>query len=280
MNAVDLTKFTEKNHIQRSNWNTQSGPYTIANCWGLSRAQRIIFYLARFGVAPENPQESSKQILDLLRDEHMDISKDGRSIEKAPLNNWFVFEINHPTLREEFLTGRTDQNNMWYLLDNGYTLYPSHGNKVLRNLRSEIEAYQKNRFYDSKNLGMALSDETDNKKRNEYLAKKLMSDITFRRMPLINLKAALTIQHVVLVKGFKMDSQKNIEFYVYDSIVPKENNKVLYNAQTGVFTAPGVFKDLLPANPAKELTVTAVDDADMSKIEDALLAYYTKKCKQ
>lgn len=282
--------FSSERHIPVNNWSFRSGPATLGGCWSLSRTQRLLFYLTRFGEAEATTvnQDQIRNMLNLIRGSIPveKISHDPRNgshnpwiQDKVEFTNYQVLKTSDKDLLESFSKHVFHKTGLWSELVKPRKMQFKNTPEVLRGFQADIEEYQGDRFYRGKNLGMAIGSSTGEPAENYLLAMKLVSNLQFNRLPLINIRAGRTEQHVVLLKKFRFELNGDITFTVYDSNQPRKTNaEVVYIAKTGKFLAPNIISNFVDVGFYREVAIFNVDDEEISAIAQTLFKYYKNLC--
>lgn len=254
---MSRTQFSSDYHIPLTNWGVEArnGMYELGVCWSLSRAQRLFFYLNRWNSPSTVQGPPTLQVLNMLR---------GDAIYPMMLN-----QENHP---------RTDLGMLGNLMDGVSTV---RGDKNLhRNFRSEIEKYELERFHKlGKNFKYLIGSGTRSKKNNRETKEQLVANLQINKLTLLIVRATRMAQHVVLAKRFERLANGNINFYVYDSNHPNEDNILTFNQADSRFYSPGIVYGVVPAKDLNDsLGVYIVDEKERDPVEATLIRYYRTLC--
>jgi len=261
LNCTTLTKqtvllslqpdaFDKSRHLPVLNWGDSNG---LANCWSLSHAQRLTFYLGRFGEAA--PTESSAAKIYLQR--ILGLYKGDTPTSES------VFPIlNLQALYMQLSLGEYN------------------GDFEQMTFAKTISDYQKWRFYRLSNMGMILGNRDRSTKTNTQTYQKILADLAKGRLPIVILRPALTDQHSVLVKRYLPPEENSYEvkFEVYDSNDPRHDNILVFDRLTSEFTAPAIVARLGIGTSSPPVGVFLVDDDDMDEIQTALYQHYQNQC--
>lgn len=281
--SIKPEAFAATKHIPIHNWSFNNGPYALGVCWSLSHSQRLFFYLAQWG--EENPAESIG-VLNLVRGT-VPTRGSRTNIRESKLKHFYTFKINSFSTESGLFADLV--NGVWDpligilpspLSPNTEDLYPQRieNGKLFRNISSEVERYQTWRFHKFENSKMATEKVPRPRNINNDLAKKLISDIDQRQLPLVDIKPNIVSQHIVLIKAYERNNE-SVKFFIYDSNKPKIDNYFSYDLKSQEFKAPDVIRRFPGvSNPNQDVSVYLVDEDDHAKIADALLNYYTKQC--
>lgn len=213
----------------------------IANCWSLALNQRQAFYLTRFG-ARATDSNAVNQFLNIA----------GGNMPGE------VISIKDKTLSDS--------------LGQSVTLNPA--------FRPQIEATQSKHFYSAGNLGYILGGRERGESDNRETLGILLDDLKKGRMPAIILRAAVTAQHVVLVKSVKKLGPDAYAFTVYDSNNPHPYyGEPTVQFQNGQFYSPSVVGRFHEdGNSAVGVFVTG--EEDMDRIQTVVFNHYAQLCKK
>lgn len=280
--AISPTKaFTTDNQIPNRNWAYYSGFAELANCWSLSHAQRILFYLARFDV-PNAYLDKNKieHSLNMIRGKYpvevvtRDRNKEFYNVTYRPYTQFSVFELN-----EKKLTENISASSYWPVLNQLHRFKLSKTPSFFRTFKTESEAYQTARFFDTSNVDLVFKNGTGLPSENYALAKKLVNSLKMNRLPLVDLRIELTLQHIILLKSFRFELNGDISFVAYDSNQPYNSPELFYDSRAGKFRAPTILNRFYTHNTDRNIAVIGVDNQDHKPIEIALLKHYKNKCK-
>lgn len=264
--SIKEEAFSEKNQIRTQNWATG----VIANCWSLSHAQRIHFYLNRVNQDFDQitATQNQEDILNMLRGSKPDLIHQPMTTPKEvenKLKNFSVYQLPESSYLED-LEARSKMSN---------------GSFLDRNFKKEIENYQVRRFNHPSNLGKFVLSGPNSAQDNEILIKKLLANLNEKKLTLLNLRATKTMQHVVVAKNYSIDGNGNILISVYDSNNPDINNTLIYHSDEKMFRAPkimGYFFEYVNKSSDSILDTYIVDEEDRTLIEQALLKHYKQLC--
>ena len=274
--SIRADAFDIKYHFPVYNWHAG----VIANCWSLSRAQRIHFYLSRINVnKSEMSHADSKTILNMFRGSIPDTINQPligtKEIEKK-INSFHVYEFpgTEFSVSPEYLVTELKANTAL-----------SSGALLSRNFKRDIEIYQARRFSQISNLTSFVFSGSNTKEFNSQTIQTLLKDLDQKKLTFINLRISTTTQHVVIAKKYFYNEQLNqIEIAVYDSRFP--NNKVqnlIYDLNRQSFFCKDIAGDLLiemNKNADSEIDAFIVDEDDRIFIEDALIRHYRSACEE
>lgn len=272
---IDTTQFSSEYHLPITNWKFDSGLYDLANCWAMSRTQRLFFYLNRWRsmVDAQPTYQSRKGILDMIRGAVPYTQNEEKWILDGPLSRLYVFGAAESSFDKK--------SGLFAGLFNGIKQSFANNRTEIRNFRSEIEHYQKARFTRFlKNIKYVIGTGARSEKRNRNTRDALIQSLEQNRLPMVVLRTVRTTQHIVLVKRFEVRSNGDIEFSVYDSNLPEKDQQLTYKQSDQNFYAPIVAAEFTaPKHAEKALGVYIVDQEEHGPIEDALVAHYTALCR-
>ena len=235
--------FSDQKHLPTENWS--SG--VLYQCWGLSLAQRRIFYLARFSQSPNNDiSKKSSYELDQLTEKLTSVS---RKASKG------LVEIDLLSIRNKRVQHLLAQN---------------------KNFAKEIENRQKARFFNPSNLSMTFSNWERSETTNKETMINIEKNLTNGRLPIVILRTTVTQQHALLIKKLEKLNDNEFLLTVYDSNQPMENNlKILY--KDGQFHAPDIIKYAFDDRD-KPVGIFLKDEDEMDEIQQIVYKYYQDMC--
>ncbi len=253
--------------IPDANWATGY----LANCWSLAHAQRLVFMLSRLAPNADVSEAKLRGVLDMFR---------GSSPEEAA-------RFPNPILQErplrQYSVFSTDRNfsegsNLYSLLKQGFSERGLLG--ISRNFKNEIEIFQIYHFHRAKNLPMFLGNWERTASENQQSFKQIIQAIDQHRLNLLVLRADRTVQHVVIPKRYEITSDGKYIFHVFDANFPDRENSFAFDPKTQQFdggSAMGPFYDTIYLD--KAVGVFIVDEGENIKIDEALVRYYQKACR-
>lgn len=250
-------------HVPVRNWSFSVGLYDLANCWSLSRFQRLTYYLGRSQSA-ENSKKVEKTLdmirlfLPALRGESADITNEYRP-------SWNLFPWTATFLKKLF-QGRED--------------WVGQGIHVFRNFKTDIETYQNYRFHDLiRNFPYVLDDNARPKDVNAKTFRNLSQLTKSNALPLILIRPIRWTQHVVLAKRVVPLNESWSRVWVYDSNLPEVENYFDYNSSTQEFHAPEVVRGFAGVkDPWRPVGVFIVDEGERRDVLDYLVEYFQERC--
>lgn len=146
-------------------------------------------------------------------------------------------------------------------------------------LRSDLEFYQLARFSNPQNLGLLFGGRDRSESDNEQTFDQVRADLHKNWLPMLVLRLNPVEQHVVLVKGIHdPEADGTVVMDLYDSNLPDMDVQMTYSTTEHEFTAPDYINEI--TKTSGPVGIFLVDDQDMQKIQDALVAYYSKICAQ
>lgn len=278
--GIRADAFEVSRHIPRRNWLFNNGLVTLGACWGLSSAQRRLFYLGRYDdgeMAQVNESETIPTILDHLRggrpERVMYEGAHSKRLVTTPLRQYSVFSLGV----KPFMDSLSETESLWQKLLIGFTEY-TDGVQVRRNFKSEIESNQLQHFYRRGNLEMVKGDRSRTAQENRETVETLLKNLDGKRLTLLNIRTGRFSQHIVLAKSyFKVHGF--IYFLVYDSNAPHTNSWITYESSTSMFTSPQVAQRLDDPDHFSPLGVYVVDEQERDLIDAALITYYREQCR-
>ncbi len=253
--------------IPDANWATGY----LANCWSLAHSQRLVFMLSRLDPAADMSEAKLRGVLDMFR---------GSSPEEAA-------RFPNPILQErplrQYTVFSTDQNfsegsSLYSSLQKGFSESGILG--IPRNFRNEIEIFQIYHFHRTKNLPMFLGNWERSTTENQQSFEQIIKAIDQHRLNLLVLRADRTVQHVVIPKRYEIASDGKYIFHVFDANFPDRENAFAYDPQIQQFEGGSVMGAFYHTPYlTKAVGVFIVDEGENKKIDEALVRYYQKACR-
>lgn len=248
--------FSAAHHLPYSNWSFRWGFEELANCWSLSRFQRLYFYLREPGAAISMNEFSNQARSHELRD--------GPSgWEEQPLDKY------RPV---------PDQSDpKWVSWEKGWT-EPGTVEDLDRGLMPDIESYQILRFHQIQNFKYLTGPIERTESENSETWTALKDLIANGRRPLLLLRPARYNQHVVVAKRIDL-TKTGAKIWVYDSNAPALERAVVWDQSALMFTAFDIVNGLQGvSDPTAPLGVFIVDDEENEDVLEALAQHYTAIC--
>lgn len=278
--AIREDAFDESRNMPITNWGFQSGLASLAGCWALSSAQRMVAYLGRYYVKPSEQEAQIAEILDMVRGKRLveNIST-GSMHDVTPyteynLKAYNVFPVEEGSLAES----AKNRGGLWNRLQTGYKQRLNFVN-VDRKFRAEIEASQGRHFFRLRNLGMGLGSGVRDEDTNAKTINQILRNLNGKRLTLINLRAAQTIQHIVMAKSYSFLNENIIAIKAYDSNQPSKDQLVYYDRKRKHFFAPEIIGVLDRTRASYAVGTFIVDEGEREPFEKALLAHYRQRCR-
>lgn len=266
--------FSQAYHQPVRNWSFSVGLYDLAACWSLARSQRLFFYLTRWGeTSPSSdPNKTTFEVLEMIRGTSPYAHIDDPSISEFPLKEYTVVSRPDNTW--------LPTTPLWLSLQQGFKQTFPNDKTLLRTFRSEIEFYQNRRFHDFlKNIRYVVGDGSRSPEKNRLTRNQIIKNLEDNKLPLLLLRPKRVSQHVVLAKSFATKANGDIEFSVYDSNSPAQNQIITFSGSDQEFYAPAVVRGLPRVeDPQAPLGVYVVDDSEFKILDKTLLNYYQRKC--
>jgi hypothetical protein len=248
LKSLQPDAFSAARHLPVRNWPAADG---LAECWALSHAQRLTFFMGRFGQSANAQQYLVPKYLSPIEDMFS-----GATAAQFP-----IFPV-------------ADVGSLVGTLQGGFVDQSGKS----RAFKADIEAYQEWRFYQFGNTSLIMGGRDRSTDDNAQSFQQLRGELAVGRMPMIVLRPSMTGQHVVLVKKISPATGSGIvNFDVYDSNYPYMDNHISYDPSTQEFTAPSVIMGL-DADAYSPVGLFVVDDDDMDGIQNSLYGYYAKRC--
>jgi hypothetical protein len=245
--------FSKDRHLPFINWWSTLQP---GNCWGLSQAQRRLFYLIRFnerGASNNLNKTNYEQILNIA----------GPDFENIKINK--MITTVHSTLnRMEWKNGVFQQGPSGLFLD-----FLRSATNATELFRQKVEAAQDILQVDIENINILFESRKHDHTMNHLTYQTIVSSLKLGRMPLLVIKFSLFDYHVVLVK-----SMTNNSMDIYDSNAPFLAKKMYY--LNGEFYIP----DINMGHTGKEpLSIFINGEDDMNRIQKINFEYYSGLCR-
>ncbi len=281
--AIRDDAFDESRNLPIRNWAFRHGATPLAGCWGLSSAQRVVSYLARYNESSGSAMsERVASALDMIRGQFVEAAYNvddnygqNNFYHASPLKEYHVFAVEESSMRSSLGQG---SDSFWNSLMAGYN-QQLNGNYLARNFRAEIEASQVAHFFRGGNLRMGMGSGPLSVEENHSTWALLKTNLDQKKLTLINLRSTRTVQHIVMAKSYRELPQGFAEIRVYDSNQPSRDRLVFFHKASGHFYAPDVFK-LLLSEPNIPLGVFVVDEHERTALEKALLVHYRSLCRK
>lgn len=176
--------FSSYFHLPLPNWSFSAGPYDLAACWSLAHAQRFFFYLARWDA--QNSGHVSDQIfhtLELLRGSSPYAHASDENIYEFPLKDVPVIQFREHTW--------ILSSHFWRSLEKGVEQSFANNQKLFRNLKTEIEFYQKRRFNDFlRNIKYIIGDGSRSIKQNQKTREQILQSLEANSLPSLQRSSA------------------------------------------------------------------------------------------
>jgi|GEM_PF-3509301 len=246
--------FSKDRHIPFINWWT---PFQPGNCWGLSQAQRRLFYLMRF-----NERDPSKKVTKTEYSQLLTIV--GPSFENLQIENMISTPYN-------------SLNKIgWF---NGNFLQEPAGvfHDILRLFKNssqifkeQIESAQDLLQSDIENINILLDSRKHDHRMNYMTYQTILSSLKMGRMPLLVIKLSLVDFHVILVKRTLGNGLE-----IYDSNSPFLTKKMYYI--NGEFFIPEINMGQTGKEP---LDIFLRGEDEMNRLAQINFNYYQKRCQK
>jgi hypothetical protein len=254
-------------HIPVANWGFSVGLYDLANCWSLSRFQRLAYFLGR----PHQLSDATsvQKTLDMTRLFLPEIREEGDGFGNRIVNryhpSWALFPWSYRFFAQ-----------LW----GGYAQELSDGSAFHRDFKHDIELYQNYRFHNLiYNFPYILADNARPTWVNRKTITRLKTNLTQNALPLILIRPVLWSQHVVLAKRFQILNPDWVRIWVYDSNYPRIENYMDYNVQTSEFYAPEIIRGLAYVrDPWKPVGVFIIDEGERRDVLNFLVKYFKQRC--
>lgn len=254
--ALREDAFGPDRHLSYQNWAFRYGAYNLANCWSLSRFQRLYFYL-REPAAATTLSEFSNQA------RSHDMYEDEQGWKGFPLKTfWFMPDAS---------------DSLWRMWERGWTQSGPYSAGLERGLETDVEYYQALRFHQIDNLRLLKGPLARTGPENQATWSELANLIATGRRPLLVLRPDPYLQHVVIAKKIELTSS-GARIWVYDSNAPWLDRSVVWDQASSMFSAYDVVSGLAIANPAAPIGVFIVDQEENEKILISLASHYTQVC--
>ncbi len=255
--ALKPDVFSTAHHLPYQNWSFRYGAYELANCWSLSRFQRLYFHLRDPASAP-----SLQNFSDQVRSREM--YEDDQGWKPFPLKGfWFV----------------PDQaDSRWRAWEKGWTQPSVQWPQGLeRGLKPDIEYYQALRFHQLENIRYLKGPIERTPAENQATWSELSKLVASRRLPLILLRPDRYYQHVVVVKSLEL-TKTGAKIRVYDSNAPWSEREMFWDSATSMFTAFDIVYGMPIPDPAAPVGVFIVDKDENEEMLRSLATHYRAVC--
>ncbi|CAN5635486.1 hypothetical protein BH10BDE1_BH10BDE1_10770 [soil metagenome] len=254
--AIRPVVYDVSNHLPYQNWSFHWGLYDLANCWSLSRFQRL-YFMMREPNAGLGLTEFSNQV----RSE--DMYEDDHGWKGFPLKSFW------------FLPDQADAR--WRTWENGWTETGSSPRSLARGLKADIEYYQVLRFHQIDNLRYLKGPIARTVADNQATWSDLSSSIANGRKPLLLLRPDPYYQHVVVAKRIETTAT-GANIWVYDSNAPSLERPVVWIKSTSMFTAFEIVDGFPVPDARAPLGVFVVDRDENEKMLESLATHYQQVC--
>lgn len=257
--AIRPSVYDTANHLPYQNWSFLWGLYDLANCWSLSRFQRLYFLMrepnAGLGLTEFSNQARSEEMYD-----------DEQGWKGFPLKGFW------------FLPDQTDPR--WAAWESGWHESGiSSPRPIERGRKPDLEFYQVLRFHQIDNLrylkGPIARTIADNKTTWSELSKSM----TNGRKPLLLLRPDPYYQHVVVAKRIEATAT-GANIWVYDSNSPGLERPVVWNKSTSMFSAFEIVNGMPVPDAHAPLGVFVVDRDENESLLKSLATHYQQICAQ
>ncbi len=282
--SLQPTAFHTFYHIPVMNWRFHSGGPALGVCWGLSSAQRKMFYLARFEEQENlNKADLLRKTLDLFRGSELTEQQAGNGRARAiptPLSQLEVLKYSDKSLMSSWAHAETEPWGLFPVLNRGYK-EELGGETVWKTFKLDLQRSQQAHFFRGSNVAL-LSGETAERSTADNVATLalLQKNLNSKRLTLLVLRAAATSQHVVVAKEI-IDLGAYYLIMVYDSNNPFADVPMYFQKSTKSFHAPAIMSITeKKGDHSRPLGVFIVDEDEREPIEAAMLRYYRDECKR
>lgn len=290
LTSIRPTAFAPTNHIPIKNWGFRSGAVNIAACWGMGSTQRKMFYLLRLG-EKNAPTMNTKDVLDTIRGTTVNSvrlqSENDNSMQtestkygETKLSQYNIVPLQESSIMDEF--GRNTGLGFMDAIMKGID-YKIGYDDIHRDFRSEVQRSQELHFFRAGNIGMGAGSGPRSVKENADTIHSLMMNMSANRLSLINLRLKRTVQHIVIPKSYTKDAKGNVWIKAYDSNQPEADQLIYYSKDSGQFYSPQIMGSFVGDYSGTDYThplgVFIVDEDERGIIENSLLKYYTRACK-
>lgn len=257
--ALKPEVFSTANHLPYRNWSFRYGAYELANCWSLSRFQRLYFYL-REPAAQPSARDFSNQV------RSRDMYEDEQGWKAFPLKGfWFLPE---------------QGTKVWRDWERGWTESSVFAPRDLeRGLEADIEYYQALRFHQLENIRYLKGPIERTASENQTTWSDLSKLVSKGRLPLILLRPDRYYQHVVTVKSIELTSD-GAAIRVYDSNSPWGERVMHWSSQASMFYAYDIVSGMPIPDPSAPVGVFIVDRDENEALLKSLATHYQGMCAQ
>ncbi|WP_413293454.1 hypothetical protein ACLSU7_18900 [Bdellovibrio sp. HCB185ZH] len=279
--AIQPTAFHRYFHIPVANWKFHSGGPTLGVCWGLSSAQRKMFYLARFDEKEElSRSDLLRKTLTMFRGAEFTAQQSGngqaRMIQTPATLE--VLKYSDRSLMSSWALEERKPDGLFPMLNRGYK-ETINGAATWMTFKLDLERSQQQHFFRGGNLKMIAGDTADRSSvENLLTVTQLEKNLKAKRLTMMVLRGGTTTQHVVVAKEI-IDMGKYFLIMVYDSNNPLVDMPMYYQKSTQSFHAPAIMSILEKSGDhGRPLGVFIVDEDEQVSIDAALLKYYKAEC--
>ncbi|QLY24170.1 hypothetical protein [Bdellovibrio sp. KM01] len=279
--AIQPTAFHTYFHIPITNWKFHSGGPTLGVCWGLSSAQRKMFYLARFDEKEELSKEDLvRKTLNMFRGAEFTAQQSGngkaRMIQTPATLE--VLKYSDRSLMASWALEERNPQGLFPMLNRGYK-ETINGESTWMTFKLDLERSQQQHFFRGGNLKMITGDTTDRSPvENLLTVTQLEKNLKAKRLTMLVLRGGTTTQHVVVAKEI-LDMGKYFLIMVYDSNNPLADMPIYYQKSTQSFHAPAIMSVLeKTGDHGRSLGVFIVDEDEQVSIDAAMLKHYKAEC--
>jgi hypothetical protein len=254
--AIRPEVYEVSNHLRYRNWSFPWGFYDLANCWSLSRFQRLYFLMrepsAGLGLREFSNQARSK-----------DMYEDEGGWKGFPLGGFW------------FLPDQSDAR--WQAWESGWNEPGGSDRPLERGRKPDLEYYQVLRFHQIENLRYLNGPIERTVVENRSTWTELSDSITNGRKPLLLLRPDPYYQHVVVAKRIET-TPTGAKIWVYDSNAPWLERPVIWNQSTAMFSAFEIVDGMPVPDSRAPLGVFIVDRDENENMLKSLATHYQQLC--
>jgi hypothetical protein len=262
LKAIDTAKaFDLSKVLPVRNWGfTHNNLYELGACWSMSHFARQVFYLGRNSEVISQNQKA--QILNSARGSAPKETLSGVRFERSLALSLIP----------------QNSNDLASLYQEKFVQTLPSGQKITRNLKSDLEAYQSYRFHLPENAGLIGGDRERPRADNVNTIEKLKANLPANKLTLLVLRAARNMQHVIVAKSILLLPNGSFEVLVYDSNSPFQNQILSFDQESKQFYAPEILRLFRAPNPQSPVGVFIVDEGDRDRQLKFLAHHYQTLC--
>lgn len=262
LKSIDPSKaFALSKVIPVKNWGfNHNNLYELGACWSLSHFARQVFYLGR-----DSQSLSTSQKIKILN------SARGFSPRENAFGVRFERDLNLSLIPQS-------ASDLALLYKENIEQKLPSGRKILRNLKTDLEAYQSFRFHQPENANLVAGERERPAAENLTTLKTLRQNLPANKLTLVVLRAARNAQHVLVALRIDVLPNGDSEILVYDSNSPFKNQVIRFDPVQKQFFAPEINRLFGAPQPQAPVGLFVVDEADRERQLKFLTRHYQKLC--